>query len=519
MYIHTQQLNEIIKTVLKEQDLSLMTDPNRADKHKKLLLYTEYITRYYKLVKDNLDNQASLPILVTFKNVTDFLRNIIADPEFNRLHSLLKTQIAKDTDESGKLLSILSNALQHLIVFANSYNDTLPEAQQITNFHKLNKDFQLFFDSIYKHMNLLRNKFADIPTKNISTTPLPKIEAITVINDLENVALLYLSEMELLFKKFDNIRIESGEYSKKWEEFNLTRGHELYLQGTGLQQNTDPAFSDEVKKALSNHFVKKLRPNEDVASSKKYSFNIEGFITILTNIEKYRGKQNPIGKTAKGNISLQRELQKALSIQASLEKMFGWSSSTSTISKESLEGTLSEKFKEVHTKLWKPAENKYEYDNEIRHIFQILSNARKLYKKTLNDIIKIMSSSKDKELSEIFNRIGPILDSIIKYIQFGKLNIRNIMLNLITNSGANIDVTRYQAMFSKQSNEIVAERLAYWALFQRLGWTKGLPSEEAPRWLYNVTETKASASIPPTRTYSKEDANKLADYIGSGKKL
>lgn len=69
-------------------------------------------------------------------------------------------------------------------------------------------------------------------------------------------------------------------------------------------------------------------------------------------------------------------------------------------------------------------------------------------------------------------------------------------MKLISNSGVKIDVARYQSLFSKQNDEVLSKRLAYWALFQRLGWTKGLKDEEAPAWLYGSTVSKPEETAP-----------------------
>lgn len=502
MYINTQTFSNIVRAVIKEQDLSLLSNPNRSEIYKKILLYTEYVIRYYTLIKEHRDSLSTTPLspIDIYKSVLEFLKNIVSDPEFVQIQNLLKGIVAKGAQEYGKSVPVLSNALQYLITFFNSYDDSASEADKLAKYASFNKYFDLYFNSITKLLNAVRTKFSDNATKDVSTKALPGLGTINYINDLENISLLYLSEIETLFKKFDNIRIESGEYSKKWEDFNILRGHDLYIKGANLQNNSDPDFSDKVKKTLANHFRKTLQPNHDVSSSKTYSFNIEAFIQILFNIDKYKSHSKYSGTTSTGTISLQRELEKAKSIQESLLKIFGWNSAQSKITKESIEGTLQEKFKEIHSKLWKPAEGKYEYDSELRQIFQILLNVRKLYKKMLNKVVSTMTTLKGKDLSEIFKKIGPVIDAIIKYVQFAKLNIRNVMLNLITNSGVKMDVAKYHAMFSKQNDETVSKRLAYWALFQRLGWTKGLKNgEEAPDWIYgNAIKAETPSPTPVT---------------------
>jgi len=491
MNIDKQILNEVISVVIKEQDMSLMNNSVRTEYLKKLLLYVEYISRYYKVINDHINNAAStqLSTIEIYEQTINFLKTIISDPDFIQIQNALKSLTTNSDQEFGKLLPTLSNSLQNLVTFLNSYNNTLPEEEQIHAFTSFIKDFRMYSNSISKILNNIRTKFSDISTKNVSNKPLPELSTVSYVNDLENISLVYLSEIEALFKKFDNIRIESGEYAKKWEDFNILRGHNMYAQGIGVVNDPNPEISDKIKRFMANYTKKHLSPNMDVMQSAPYSFNIGQFIQILQT-GKY--KANPKEKYPT------REIQKAQSIQQSLSKIFGWDTVTKNVTKNSIEGTLQEKFKEIHAKLWDANSGKYLYDSELRQIFQILFNVRRLYKKTLNNIITKMHQMKDKSLPEVFSKIGPIIDAIVKYVQFGKLNIRNVLLNLITNSGVNIDVARYQTMFSKQNDETVAKRLAYWSLFQRLGWTKGLKNEEPPEWMYgNAIKSEPTVAASP----------------------
>lgn len=511
MKIPIQKFNNIIEQVLKEQDLSLMTDRRKSELLKKLLLYVEYTTKYYALVKKHINSvHGKLPPIEVHKSISDFLKTILSNPEFIQLNDTIKSLIQKNIPEYVKVLPILTNSLDLFVKYANSFASPVKDAKgnDITVdqiYENFFKDFNNYFASLSNILTKIRLKFSDTATSTVDTdTPAPKLEIASLIGDLEKIINLYLSEIELVFRKFDSIRIESGEYAKKWEDYNLLRGYNFHQKAINVENNPEfSKFSPEIRKKVADYF--RNRPPESAAllpPKSEYNFKMPIFIEILLT-GKYKVKKAV--KTSRDLFPTEihpiKETQKAEAIDNSLKKIFGWSPSVGNIkgrvSKESLEGMIGDKLKALHPKVWDAATQVYAHENELKQLMQILFNVRTIYKSSLNKVVSNIEKLKDGKLADILAANGPILDAIIKYIQFAKLNVKNIYLKLVSNSGVSIDVAKYQELFSKQEDPVVAKRLAYWALFQRLGWTKGLKSEEAPDWLYGEESSKEEAGPTP----------------------
>lgn len=512
MRIAVKDFNSILEQVLKEQDFSLMTDPKKNELIKKLLLYVEYVAKYYILVKNHVDSVQTLPAPELQKSIADFLKKIIANPEFIQLNDTLKQLAIKNIPEYKKVMPILAHSLDLFTKYASAYATPIKDAKgnDITVdmiYATFYKDLNNYLNSITSILTKIRSKFSETATGKVDTgTPTPKLEIASLIGDLDKIINMYLSEIELVFRKFDSIRIESGEYSKKWEDYNLLRGYNFHQKG--LSVDTDPAYKDyspEIKQKVVDYFKNKKPQYVELPQKSEYKFKMPIFINLLlTGKYKTPKKQKTSPDLFPQETYPTKETQKAASIDASLKKIFGWSptfnkeSPNGRPSKESLEGMIGDKLKALHSKTWDAAKQEYVYQEELKQLVQILFNAKFLYKSSLNKVVSNMEKLKEGKLEDILNANGPILDAIIKYMQFAKLNAKNVYLKLISNSGVSIDVAKYQELFSKQEDPVIAKRLAYWALFQRLGWTKGLKSEEAPDWLYGGDDTvSVDTPTPP----------------------
>lgn len=509
MIITSKKFSDIIEKILEEQDFSFMTDRRRNDLYKKLLLYVEYTMKYYTLVENYLTSIDYTDINFE-KSAVAYLRTIINNPEYVQLAGIVNTLSNKGIPEYSRIIPIVSHALSLLSNYVSSYVDIPKDPKEnITSAEKFYanfyKTFQNYFNSLSSILVKIREKFSDSATSNIDTSSdTPKIEIANLFGDLDGIINRYLSEIILVFRKFDSIRIESGEYAKKWEDFNLLRGYAFYKKGINVVN--DPAYAaypTEIKQKVADYFKDSKQTPNRMINPRTYNFKVPIFIQTLLKgkyVVPKEIKDNP--GLLDSNIYPTRELEKAASIDASLKKIFGWSPIASSEnpngkpSKDSLEGMIGDILKKLHTVLWDSTKNIYTYNEELKNIIQILFNVKKLYKSSLNKIVSNMDRLKNGSLDEIFNANGPIQDVIIKYVQFAKLNVKNIYLNLVSASGVTIDVEKYQALFSKQEEPAIAQRLAYWALFQRLGWTKGLKSEEAPDWLYGEGSSDSGKATP-----------------------
>lgn len=514
MKIPAHNFTSIIQQVLKEQDFSLMTDQRKSELTKKLLLYVEYVAKYYAVVKRHIDSvHGKLPPIEVQKSIADFLKTLLANPEFIQLNETIKGLIQKNIPEYQRVLPILTNALNLFVRYANSFATPVKDAKgndisvdQI--YASFFKDFNNYFASVTSILSKIRTKFSDTSTSNVDPdAKTPTLEIASLVGDLEKIINLYLSEIERVFRKFDSIRIESGEYSKKWEDYNLLRGYNFHQKAIAIETNPEfEKFSPEVKKKVADYF--KNRPPSTVATlptTTNYKFQVPIFIELLLT-GKYKTR-----KDIKTNRDLfpnetypTKETQKAESIDASLKNIWGWSPASSggnkqgEVNPKSYEGMIGATLKSLHAKAWDQTTQRYVNEDELKQLMQILFNVRSIYKSSLNKIVSNMERLKAGKLEDILNTNGPILDAIIKYVQFAKLNTKNVYLKLISNSGVSIDVAKYQELFSKQEDPVIAKRLAYWALFQRLGWTKGLKSEEAPDWVYGAEASKPTEEDAPT---------------------
>lgn len=541
MKIAIKDFNDIIEQVLKEQDFSIMKDSEKNELLKRLLLYTEYIAKYYTLIKGHIDSVQALPPADLQKSVVEFLKKLISDPEFVRLNDTVKQLVLKKLPEYSRVLAILSHSLDIFIKYINSYAKPSKDADGNdipvdTIYASFLKDFNNYFNSITNILVKIRSKFSETATNKVETGAIsPKIEVANLISDLEKIINAYLSEIELVFRKFDSIRIESGEYSKKWEEYNLLRGYNFHQRG--LAVSTDPNFEKyppEIRQKVEDYFKHKYKKSlyPEIPEKSEYKFKIPIFLNLLLTGKYKTPKAQKISPDLFPTDTYPlKETQKAASIDSSLKKIFGWNPSynkenpNGRPSKDSLEGQIGDALKILHSKTWDTANQIYAHQEELKELMQILFNAKFLYKSSLNKIVSNIEKFKDGKLEDIFKVNGPILDAIIKYIQFAKLNVKNVYVKLISNSGVSIDVEKYQQLFSSQEDPVIAKRLAYWALFQRLGWTKGLKSQEAPDWIYGIKsgqpEETPNPGIAPgpgtsvTRRKFKIPKNRIQNNIAS----
>ena len=112
MIIGTYAFLDIVKTVLKEQDLTLISNPNRSELYKRLLLYLEYTSRYYALIKEHIASLPPAPSpLEQGKAVSLYIKTLVSDAEYLSLVSSLTSIAGKNIPEYSKILPIIQHSL------------------------------------------------------------------------------------------------------------------------------------------------------------------------------------------------------------------------------------------------------------------------------------------------------------------------------------------------------------------------------------------------------------------------
>jgi hypothetical protein len=485
---------------------------------------------YNKLGKTNLPNATKESINRTIESILNLLTKFINN-------SILKNFVNKNIASFDK-----NDPLTYQLMI-DIFDD-----KKKNNLYEHMKMMENYFSFVFKNLQKVKEKiigkeFRKEKDADVVETKDESIPKISHVMRLEKLSFKYFSMLETLFKTLDSIRIDTGEYDKKWENYNLlnARTYSKDILKRIRKLKSDPSFGKTIYKD-ENQYSKSLRDVLSTAEqgfashvAAKYQlpekgdeplkFDFSKFLQVLYKSEKLKNIDQ-----------YSSEFKKAKKVQAILEQIskFAGSKGEPFVTGQS---EMSKQLQDIHKELWDANTKTYIFDKHVRKIFYTLQLVRNVYKKQLNKILSLMEKGVDPDkfeydspfnqafINEYFQKSGPIIDAFLKFLGFNKLEIRSQIVNLIAGKNLPVDFENLYGDYKANTNDKSTKALMYWNLFRRLGWV----TEEAPNWMYgNVLEedvvtpvttspatTSSSASAPkPATTTGTTSAKKAATSSG-----
>jgi len=141
-----------------------------------------------------------------------------------------------------------------------------------------------------------------------------------------------------------------------------------------------------------------------------------------------------------------------------------------------------EMLKNVHEKLWNDQQNVYYQDQYVRDMFFDLHSAKKECRQVLNTVLRELDShaKNGKSIMDFFDKNSSLIELFIRRVQFFKVSLKNSFLKIVTLGKAGIDRNNEPGKISKEQEGKVNQRLEYWNLFRKMGWT----DKDAPDFIY-----------------------------------
>ncbi len=469
MKIFKTDLIEIIENQIQKlsEEQETFMSQQFAEEAKKILIAIEFFSKIFNSVIDAIKDPKSL---------SDFVDNILSMTEYKKImsdvHHVTSTNekillIKKHIISGSDLLTMFGNNIRGLnlsvpedlekfqFAFFGKKGGTSGFIKDANYFKKFLEDARLKSRQLFNYTGSNKESSGDLIPPSI-------LEA---VSDLEKLAFNYLSEIEKLFFKIYSIKTEIDNSKKQWSDYELmnTRGAAkdiVNFQNT-LKNDINADFpKTNLKFPEEDTFNAYARGRAERNAPEKTSqlnFNLSKFINSI-----YKGSFSS---------SNDIEVKKAQQIQVSLNKI-------TVFNKKTIPNTLSH----IHSVLWNPKTKKYYFDRDIFTIFHNMRISRGESSRVLNQIFSGMEKAvKSNQTTEDYFKSNHILiDAFIKRIQFLKIELKNVFLQIVTNKKADIKDPKIATDISAEQEKKIQQRLHYWNLFKQLGWTK----DSAPSWLY-----------------------------------
>lgn len=446
---------EQLKIIL--EDKEIFSSEKFSEDSKMLLIASEFFVRLFDSIIESFKNPS---------NISTSIDSILKDPEYNKILNVLSNftsvnknmEFIKDTILNGnKYLTEFARNIRGIKLTDPKMKLLIFGDQQQSGFIK---DIVAFKKVLDKMLITARKLFdysgnsADYEKKHIP----PQI--LEAVSELEKTAASYLSEVEALFQKLHSI----ADYM---QHKNLKLKDYPQLQSANLAQQILDA-NDE----LHNDFSKKEIP--ELSNKSKFDYFAKGEVygfkkdaeTQEFSIKKFL---KSLYKKEFSESSV--ESKRAFIIHRIIEILRSYESSV-----------IPRVLKKAHGALWDPSSKKYYHNTHVFTIYNAFQQGRNQTILQFPKILKIMDVSvKNGESTEEFlTKNLPLIETTIKWVQFWKVNIKNAFLSIVSGEKAQIDPHNVSNDYSKEKKAEIQERLFYWNLFKKLGWT----SDDAPTWLY-----------------------------------
>lgn len=485
MRIQKEKVISYISDILSEKQAKIYDNQNVYEFDK---IYIQFVEYCFKVITD---------INSEIKNIYSQIKDIneLTDQQFQNLFSFFQNSDYKKIKTMFSELKMKAVADQNIISKIQKAESIINNIASIEksiasdkvergNHHdkkrlSTDKYSQLVFNVVYEEFKKARIDFSGEEPKKDEKQDLKDLDRtkLKYILELEKISYEYFSNIEILLKKFDSIRIDMGEYSKKWEAYNLlnaqTYSREILKKVNSMmakiQKNKHDKFMSnnkfvDIYRDTLNKIKTDMKYHSDhvytnTEKEPDYDFEKQEFLSIL-----YNPKIN-INKVKRYSMSY----KKATSINSSMNLV------------RKYEQNIKGKLKVIHEKLWDKQNSIYYENDTLSKIFLKMLQVRKIHKISINKIVGYIE--KANKIEDSFSQIGPEIDKVLKFIGFVKLDIRHLMLQLLINKNIPIDAEKMYNDYRSTVDAKMIKRLMYWNMFRKIGWT----NEEPPDWMYGNT--------------------------------
>lgn len=442
----------------------------------------------------------------------------------NELNSIMKFENSpkyNDKPAKDKYLEPYNkkaeSAYNNLVYLKKYYSDASYKKDSNKTPQDFSKTIDLVFENIFKNLSEVKKIFTNvnfekpkpeqIDGKEVYKAPEHDFSKTKYILSIEKLAFQYISNIEILFKKFDAIRINAGEYEKKWENYNLLKA-QTYSREIMDNIKKVKFRDDKFQNKKIHDFQKKLIGLKNqlanlvdfkftqIEKEPDFVFDKDVFVNILYKPSSISNIKNQNSQGYTTAISINKTIK-------DLQKL-----ETDTIKSE---------LTKLSKSLWDKEKEEYYKNEYVSLIFSKMLNIRQTYKKQLNKIVTSIKNSENIQAS--FPKIGPDIDLILKFLSFTKIEIRHVIVMLLSDSKFDVDYESVYNQYKAKTDHKILTGLLFWNLFKKLGWTE----DEPPDWMYGVEmEPHISSSAEKGKDVDKDSVeslqkslNKNPDYIST----
>jgi hypothetical protein len=495
MKIQKKELKQIIQKNLQflTEDNNIYSSPKDSEDIKNIAIISEFFSSFINKILTYKAPNYKLQIGFIAKNL------IQIEPIINKLNAIQSV--------NPKVIFI-KKIIQSCIDLFENFSTNIQTLADPSDIKQLYNTFygQLLQkkEDVLKVLNYSRTMLNANPTADLekdtssSKTPLEHIET---FSQIEKLSFVYLSEVEILFKKIASIKQEIEESNKPWEEYDLFNQQNLAKQYRDKFNQITPAGpsdgefevhhprhmwdlefrphkekkekeypnpSRHLEHGLSMAYGKGGSFDKPVPPRKK--FNSHKFLNFL--YKKGELTTNPFYENEKNSI----EFSKAVQVINSLKKIKKY--------KEDFDAALPEIFKNLTQQKNINKNNQLKIialHNDVKKILDTVKKVDSLRKEYMNSFFNALEKE-DKDILLYLKNKSFIIQLFIRFIQFEKMDIKNIFLKIISGGKAQARTSTFQN-YSKEDEEKTSKRIKYWNLFMKLGWVE----DEMPEWIHGTT--------------------------------
>lgn len=510
MRITKQEIKQIIDEQLlflveQEVEAASVPEPPKAGN-----VDITYLNKQLLIAATYYQSVLSKIIRLSFKDQKQHIEQTLKAPYIKRIDNIvdsiiMATPLGKQEDETGLqfLLSkktytpeqVIHNsavALHQLPAFFGSLiklPEATPEAtpDQANVLGKSYGSVEKWLSYVTNIIEKLNSNIAISPkigsvftSRHVDNQPIHIAKYLKQFSNFERIASQYIHEIEILFQKVNSIGIDIIESLKTDEDYELTKPR---AQLWAAIQKEEEGYSQDGIQNKKN----KTSNLRDLHSKMAYpkvnpspKFSKKMFMSALYNPTAARAGKTTDNRVSGANKPVitageegKNEIEKAEAITYSVEQV--------NALYESIRSTF---FKSTRDFLYaKDTNTSAVYKTAIKKLTVNIEKAYDIYKGLMKNFLNLLDK-KDSEISHMFKTDALHFATGIKFMQFLRIDNRQLFLALVSNKDemSKQDVYKLAGEYSEERQAKINERLRYWHLFKKLGWT----SEDAPVWIYTT---------------------------------
>lgn len=468
--------------------------------NKQLLIAAVYYKKILSSVMQVRDRKRKISNIIKsdhFSKVNNILANIIGvlppPQEINSNIEYIVSLLQKREYTPSEVIQRSAIAIQKISGFLTSYLE-IPDNLEVEQDPSQRTELYLKFDTFLKYLNIIIERL----NANIALSPeigktfnkgdyasnirkMPNLEHLQAFSDFEKLTTQYFKAIGLCLNKVASIGIDIAESTKTNIDYPLTKPKAQLAQAI---EREETLFNNPSSK---RPYKSNLRPlQRDIlhpSANETRMFDKKMFVDALYNPSKYGAE---IRTGAKLEPEKQAEVSNRIQYKSEIDKAENINISINQI--DNLDKKISEIDIDKISTLLDSDQKKYiDYTEENTYktyphkIMLYVNSVKKQYKLLMKEFLNMLDR-KDEDIAHYFNTSSDKFSTLIKFTEFCIMNNKQLFLSIVhhkeSQTGPNLRDIASQYSDEKQAK--IKERLRYWNLFYKLGWT----SQEAPTWLY-----------------------------------